>query len=598
MCKLNLSVFLLIFSGFLFISCETPREVEPYTPEYNDVVYEKAAQLLGQNEPERVLHIISSLRNRAERHHIYTEKIKSLEEPAKEKLIEKFNKALNLTHYLDAAEILKSMQAAGIDSEYELDAIYLEYVLKSIKNGEITPALTEFQDRIISGGTGLVFTGEQVEVIYNAAAADRNQAVLNFLLDREVLDETQSLAVNEINAEKMDANAMISGTVTVYVNKGIKLEGGLGYPDIVIGSGFYIDRRGYILTNYHVISSEVDPKYEGFSRLYIKFDENEAKMPAEVIGWDEALDIALLKVEYEPEYIYSFPGEREYVPGEEIYAIGSPGGLDKTLTKGIISASGNRRLLPLGDTIQVDAPINSGNSGGPAIDESGNLVGVVFAGIEMFEGINFIIPAQWIRHCVTELYENGMNRQSWLGLTVHESSSGLEVLYVMPGTSCYEAGISPGDRIISIDGIAVENIEEAQEIILMKKPGTLVRLITEDDEKEYSVLLVLEQRENMPMQKALEIDSKKNLMLPFFGMKVEMGDESFFDQEYFITEVYQGMSADEIGFSVNDPFTLVNWQVNNEQNYVLAGLRIKKRKAGFLKSAIQLGNVIDITNTL
>jgi S1-C subfamily serine protease len=391
---------------------------------------------------------------------------------------------------------------------------------------------------------------------------------------------------------------MISGTVTVHVNRGIKLERGMGYPDRVIGSGFYIDRRGYILTNYHVIASEVDPEYEGFSRLYIKFDDNESKIPAKVIGWDASLDIALLKVEFEPEFIYNFPGDREYIPGEEIYAIGSPGGLDKTITSGIISASANRRLLPLGDTIQVDVPINSGNSGGPVIDKNGNFIGVVFAGIEQFEGVNFIIPARWILHSIPELYQTGKNAQSWLGLTLHQSSDGLEVLYVMPDTSSFEAGIKPGDKVLSIDGKNVKSIEAAQEIVLKKRPGTLIRMELKSGEREISHLLVIEKREDIPMEKALEIDSKKNLLLPFFGMRVELGDEQFFDTEYIITDVYQGMSADEIGLSVNDPFTLVNWQIDDEQKIIIAGFRIKRRKAGFLNSAIQMGNLIDITNTL
>ena len=74
-------------------------------------------------------------------------------------------------------------------------------------------------------------------------------------------------------------------------------------------------------------------------------------------------------------------------------------------------------------------------------------VGVVFAGIEQFEGVNFVIPSKWVRHSITELYREGPSRQPWLGLTVHESSSGLEIIYVMPGTWSYEAGLHPGDRI-------------------------------------------------------------------------------------------------------------------------------------------------------
>jgi len=593
---LYLIFFLLILC---FFSCGTAKEVEPYTPEYNQVVYERIEQLMIQNEPELVLHIINSLSFTQESESPYIEKIKSVKQPASAKLLDKLEAALSSRQYLEAAEIIKSIDAAGLESHHELKAVYLEYVLANIKEGNITPALAEFQDRIMTGNSALVMKEEEQRTIYDAAVSNRNKAVLSFISDEaDWMTEDQIKIMDDIFNEQIDTNLMMSGTVTVHVNRGIKLQRGLGYPDRVIGSGFYIDSRGYILTNYHVIASEVDPEYEGFSRLYIKFDENEGKIPAEVIGWDASLDIALLKVEYEPEFIYSFPVDREYIPGEEIYAIGSPGGLDKTITAGIISASANRRLLSLGDTIQVDVPINSGNSGGPVIDEKGNLVGVVFAGIEQFEGVNFIIPARWIRHSISELYKQGKNRQSWLGLTAHESRDGLEILYVMPDTSAYNAGIKTGDKIISIDGNDISSIEEAQEIILKKRPDTLVRMIITRDEVEYSHLLVVEERDDLPMDRALEIDSKKNLMPTFFGMKVELGDQQFFDQEYIITEIYQGMTADEIGLSVNDPFTLVNWQIDDNQKILIAGLRIKKRKAGFLKIAIQMGNIIDITNTL
>ena len=79
---------------------------------------------------------------------------------------------------------------------------------------------------------------------------------------------------------------MIKGTVTVWVDRGLRIENGVGYADRVIGSGFFIDPRGYFITNYHVIQSEVDPKYEGYSRLYIKLPgDSDTRVPAKVIGW-------------------------------------------------------------------------------------------------------------------------------------------------------------------------------------------------------------------------------------------------------------------------------------------------------------------------
>ena len=154
---------------------------------------------------------------------------------------------------------------------------------------------------------------------------------------------------------------MISGTVTILVDRGIKVEKGVGFPDRVIGSGFFIDKRGYILTNHHVIESEVDPKYKGYSRLFIRLSESPAgeRIPAKVVGYDKAFDLALIKTEITPEYVFGGWSGQTLTPGDRIFAIGSPAGLEKTITSGIISAMG-RRLLQVGDSMQVDVPLNPG----------------------------------------------------------------------------------------------------------------------------------------------------------------------------------------------------------------------------------------------
>ena len=96
----------------------------------------------------------------------------------------------------------------------------------------------------------------------------------------------------------------INATVTIWVDRGIKFENGAGFADRVIGSGFFIDRRGYIVTNHHVISDIVDPKREGYARLFIKrASDDSTRIPAKVIGWDAMLDMALLKAEIEPPFI-------------------------------------------------------------------------------------------------------------------------------------------------------------------------------------------------------------------------------------------------------------------------------------------------------
>ncbi len=110
---------------------------------------------------------------------------------------------------------------------------------------------------------------------------------------------------------------MLKGTATIWVNRGVKIEKGVGYPDRVIGSGFFIDPRGYLLTNHHVIASEVDPAYEGFSRLFLRLsDDPTARIPAKVVGWDPVLDLALVKVEIVPGYVFSGSSSVAVEPGD------------------------------------------------------------------------------------------------------------------------------------------------------------------------------------------------------------------------------------------------------------------------------------------
>ena len=170
------------------------------------------------------------------------------------------------------------------------------------------------------------------------------------------------------------------------VDRGIKGENALGYADRVIGSGFFIDDKGHFVTNYHVIESEVDTSYEGYSRVYVKlYKDSATRIPAKVIGYDKALDLALLKTEAIPPYVFSLGSSADLDVGDAIYAIGSPLGLENTITSGIVSAK-DRYLFSIAQVMQIDAAVNSGNSGGPIIDKNGNVKAVVFAGIMEYEG--------------------------------------------------------------------------------------------------------------------------------------------------------------------------------------------------------------------
>lgn len=395
---------------------------------------------------------------------------------------------------------------------------------------------------------------------------------------------------------KVNFPNLIKGTVTVWVNRGIRFQRGLGYLDRVIGSGFFIDKRGYLLTNYHVIESEVNPEYEGFSRLYIRLaGDPQTKIPARVVGYDKIFDIALLKAEIDAPYVFSLFTDEIFTPGERIYAIGSPLGLESTLTSGIISAV-NRRLLQVGDTIQVDVPINSGNSGGPLFNENGLLVGVVFAGMEQYEGINFAIPAQWILPLIPALYNGGRVEHSWLGLAVQETSAGLEVLYKIPGDLLSLNRLGMGDIITSINGVPVKTLRETQEMVLRYTPGTLLRLDYLSSGEARVTYLVTEDRPESPLLEAVKRDTRENLIVPLFGMALDSAGSYFWRKTYSVKKVFRGTLADETGISENDPLTIVNWVVDDKAKYAALQIYIKKRKAGFIESAIQLAAYLEIDN--
>jgi len=384
---------------------------------------------------------------------------------------------------------------------------------------------------------------------------------------------------------------MRSGVVTIRVDKGIRIEQGMGIPDRVLGTGFYIDRAGYVLTNYHVISSEVDPKYEGYSHMSVKpADAPEERIGAKVVGYDRLLDIALLKVDAVPDYVFSLSDGRDLLPGQRISAIGSPAGLENTVTSGIVSAVG-RKLLQTGDAMQVDAALNPGNSGGPLVDETGAAVGVVFAGMPQFQNLNFAIPAYWILKILPDLFRGGENKRAWLGLSLAEKEAapageGIEVTYRHPTAA---AGIEEADRLLDIDGEKSATIESAQAQLLGRRSDSLVLVRLSTAGQERVVLRCLGERPFSPFDSAIRLDRKDRLFPALFGMSLTPLPGGFLESSnYSIAKIWPGSVADESGLSENDPISLRRFFVDLNQRAAFIQIYVKKRKAGFLESIIQI----------
>jgi len=437
------------------------------------------------------------------------------------------------------------------------------------------------------------------------AMESRNVAILGRLCDelgRRRLDLPAGAAA--ALAARPTIQAMRKGVVTIWVDRGIKIQQGVGVPDRVLGTGFYVDPSGYLLTNYHVIASEVDPSYDGYSRLSIRpSDSPDERIPARVVGWDRLLDLALIKVDLRPDYVFSLDdavGRLE--SGDRIFVIGSPVGLENTVTAGIVSATG-RRLLPFGDVLQVDAALNPGNSGGPLLDDKGSVVGVVFAGVPSYQGLNFAIPSYWVMRVLPELFRGGEVERGWLGLGLSpatkgtaQARGGLEILYRYPGQAL---SLATGEVIRAIDGIPVASIAEAQSVLSGHAPGEFVSVEVDGSRGPRTVSCSLATRPYAPLEKAASLDRKENLFPILYGMEViPVPGELFEPEAYKITRVLAGSVADEGGLSEDDPFALRAFVADKDNRVIYLQIHIKKRKAGFLESVISLPAEMDSPNLL
>lgn len=400
---------------------------------------------------------------------------------------------------------------------------------------------------------------------------------------------------------KVEMSDMIKGTVTVYVDKGIKVENGSGYLDSVLGSGFFITSDGYLITNYHVISDMVEKKYEGYSRLYIKLAEDpETRIPAKVVGYDATLDLALLKTEIEAPYVFILGSSNELQVGDKVFAIGSPLGLEKTLTSGIISST-DRNLFTVGHVFQLDAAVNSGNSGGPLIDETGKVQAVVFAGVPNYQGLNFAIPIEYLKIELPFLFNGGERNQVWIGAYGKTkrlpgsgtSNEGILINYVMNGGNSSRAGLNQNDTIVKINNQTVASLDDLQLIFMHYQEGSIVRLeVKDENDFTRNLFVYLEKRPENPGYEIYQRDNIENAMFPLLGIKL-VSTSTFNRRKFNVTEILKGSSADEAGFSENDPIEILGIEFNKDKTAGIVQLYVKRRKKGYLDIGISLPLTVD-----
>jgi putative serine protease PepD len=251
------------------------------------------------------------------------------------------------------------------------------------------------------------------------------------------------------------------------------------------GTGFIIDREGTIVTNAHVVGS-------GDSAT-VRFGENGDRIPAEVLGSDASTDLAALRIDPadagNPTPLTLADSDAVRV-GDAVVAVGSPFGLDRTATAGIVSGLGREIQAPNGfqidEVIQTDAAINPGNSGGPLVDARGRVIGVnsqiATSGAGGNVGVGFAVPSNTVREVLPSIARGQTIERAWIGVTTSEAQDGAAVEDVSPDGPADRAGLRPGtDTIVSIEGERVRSPDDLASAIADRSPGDRVTVEVERD---------------------------------------------------------------------------------------------------------------------
>ncbi len=317
--------------------------------------------------------------------------------------------------------------------------------------------------RILSGVAALlVATGLGAgggAALYAGVAPERTQTIV-----REVpMDSTTPVANRAGSSVNQVYRQARKGVVVVKLGNGQ-------------GSGFVYDTQGHVVTNQHVVDAG--------GAISVTF-WNGKTYQAEVLGSDPSTDLAVLKVDAPAAVLEPITlGDSDSLEvGDAVVAIGSPLGFEETVTSGIVSALHRQMTAPnnftINDSIQTDAAINHGNSGGPLLDLDGKVVGVtaqIASDSGGNDGIGFAIPSNTVKSIVTQLLGSGQVEHAYLGVGVEPADGGVAVSEVKPGTPAANAGLEVGDVITAAGGTAISTSADLQKAVDAKKPGDTLSL--------------------------------------------------------------------------------------------------------------------------
>jgi serine protease Do len=361
-----------------------------------------------------------------------------------------------------------------------------------------------------------------------------------------------------------------------------------------LGSGVIVDKQGYILTNNHVVDQA--------TKVQVTLAGDTTKYTAKVIGVDEATDLAVIKIDAGKELPFAKLGNSDGVQvGDWVLAIGSPFGLNATVTAGIISAkdrSGIGRQFQR--FLQTDAAINPGNSGGPLVDMAGQVIGIntaIITGGRGYEGVGFAMPSSTAINVYDQLVKSGRVTRGSIGVSFQEDLGtnqitlkslgapyGVVIEGVEPGSPAEKAGLKGGDVITNINGSAVKNGNDLVNPIASAPIGSKVKIEYYRDKQKKDTTAVVEDRTRVFPNTDSRVSDKPGEPAPAeFGLHVEsltperaqkVGVEGV--KGVVVSEVEPASFAEDINFAPGDVISEVNGQsVTSTSEYRSAISKLK-----------------------
>jgi serine protease Do len=368
-----------------------------------------------------------------------------------------------------------------------------------------------------------------------------------------------------------------------------------------LGSGFIIDKDGFVVTNNHVI--------EDADQIKVKL-KDQREFDAKIVGRDPNTDIALLKIESGDNLPAIKLGDSDALEvGQWVLAIGSPFGLEHTVTAGIVSAKG--RVIgsgPYDDFIQTDASINPGNSGGPLLNLKGEVIGINTAIIASGHGIGFAIPINLAKDIIVALKNEGEVTRGWLGVAIQdlsgdmaeyyeiEQKQGVFVADVFEGDPADQAGIQRKDIIVELNGEKIQTTRQLTAMIAKISVGESATVKILRDGKEKTVQVTIGKRpEERLAARSPQKERQEEFGISVSNLTPEIAQRFNTDETdgVIVTQVESGSKGDNADVRVGDIIKEINRQpIKNESDYqaVLAkvvpgepvNLFIRRKDAGFL----------------